>query len=144
VAATFTSQLQDLDRHSPDASKLLRVIAFFDPESIPLEMLIAGAKALVEMQQPPTRSLLTTSLLALIQSPVARQNAVTQLQSRCLVTYHAGSQSPTFHIHDLIQLVVLENTKSSGLNQESFEFAVELALAAFSEIGDGSLPELWP
>ena len=30
VAATFTSQLQDLDRHCPDASKLLRVIAFFD------------------------------------------------------------------------------------------------------------------
>jgi tetratricopeptide (TPR) repeat protein len=144
VTATFTSQLQDLDRQCPDAGKLLRVIAFFDPESIPLEMLISGAKAIAESQQPPTRSPLAVSLIALIQSPIVRQNAITHLQNRCLVAYHAGSQSPTFRIHDLIQLVVLENTKGIGLHQESFEFAVELACAAFDQIEDPSLPEWWP
>jgi tetratricopeptide (TPR) repeat protein len=144
VAATFTSQLQDLDKNCPDASKLLGVLAFFDPESIPLEMLITGAKAIAEAQEPPTGTPLTASLLALILSPIARQNAITHLQTRCLATFHAGSQSPTFRIHDLIQLVVLENTRSSGLNQELFEFAVELACAAFRQIEDVSLPKWWP
>jgi hypothetical protein len=147
VAATFASQLQDLDRHYPDASKLLRLIAFFDPESIPLAMLITGAQAISDTQQPPTRSPLTTPLLALIQSPVARHNVIdviTHLQTRCLVTYHAGSQSPTFHIHDLIQLVVLENTKGSGLDHELFELAVNLMCAAFRQIADPQEPEWWP
>jgi hypothetical protein len=93
MAATFTSQLQDLDQHCPDASKLLRVVAFFDPESIPLEMLTTGAKAIAEAQEPPTRSSSTASLLALILSPIARQNTISHLQTRCLVT-HLGSQHP--------------------------------------------------
>jgi tetratricopeptide (TPR) repeat protein len=144
VAATFASQLQELDRQCPDASKLLRVIAFFDPESIPLEMLITGARAITEEQEPPTRSPFTASLLALIQSPIARQNAIAQLQARCLVAYHATSQSPTLRMHDLIQLVVLENTRRSRFNEESFELAVELACAAFGKIESPSLPEWWP
>ena len=144
VTATFASQLQDLDRRFPDASKLLRVIAFFDPESIPLEMLITGAKAIVDTRQPQTRPPLTASLLTLVQSPIARQNVIAHLQNRCLVTFHAGSESPTFHIHDLIQLVVSENTRSSGLEQELFEFAVELVCAAFMQIGDLESHEWWP
>jgi hypothetical protein len=144
VAATFTSQLQDLDQKSPDASNLLRVLAFLDPESIPLEMLIAGAKAIVEAQEPPIRPPVTASLLALIQSPIARQNAITHLQSRCLVAHHTTSQSPTLRIHDLIQLIVLENTKSSELNQELFELAAELVCAAFRKIKEPWWPEWWP
>jgi hypothetical protein len=107
-------------------------------------MLITGAKAVAEAQEPPTRSRLTASLLTLLLSPISRQNAITHLQTRCLVTYHTTSPSPTFRIHDLIQLVVLEDTRSSGFHQELFEFAVELACAAFSEIEDVSLPEWWP
>jgi tetratricopeptide (TPR) repeat protein len=144
VTATFASQLEDLDRQYPDAGKLLRVIAFFDPESIPLEMLITGAKAIAEAQQPPTQSPFTASLLTLIQSPIARQNTVAQLQARCLVTYHSTSQSPTLRLHDLIQLVVLENTRSRRLNEESFELAVELVCAAFRKIENPESPESWP
>ena len=146
VAATFASQLQDLDRQYPDASKLLRVMAFLDPESIPLEMLITGAKAIctIEAQQPPTRSPLTASLLTLIQSPIALQNAITQLQTRCLVAYHSISQPPAFRIHDLIQLVVLENTRSSGFNEETFELAVNLVCASFGKIEIPESPEWWP
>jgi tetratricopeptide (TPR) repeat protein len=144
VTATFASQLQDLDQQYPGASKLLRVIAFFDPESIPLEMLITGAKAIIEEQEQPTRSPFTASLLALIQSPVATRNAITQLQARCLVAYHAMSPCLTLRIHDLIQLVVLENTRGSGLHEESFELAVDLVCAAFKKIEDPSSPEWWP
>jgi tetratricopeptide (TPR) repeat protein len=144
VATTFTSQLQDLDQHCPDGGKLLQVLAFFDPESIPLEMLITGAKAIAESQQPPTRSPLSASLLALIQCPITRQHAISHLQARCLVMHHSTSESPTFRIHDLIQLIVLESTKNSGLDQELFELAAELACAAFSGIKDVSSPEWWP
>ena len=144
VAATFASQLQDLDQQCPDASILLRVITFLDPESIPLEILITGAKALIEAKQPRPRSRLSSSLLALIQSPIARQDAITHLQNRCLVAYHATSPSPTFRIHDLIQLVVLENTKNSGLAQEMFELAVEFVCAALRKIEGVELPEWWP
>jgi len=124
--------------------KPLRVIAFLDPESIPLEMLITGAKAVIEKQGLPTRSPSTASLLALIQSPVACQNAITQFQARCLVTYISNSRSPTFRMHDLIQLVVLENTRSSRVDEELFDFAVELVCAAFWRIGDPELPARWP
>jgi tetratricopeptide (TPR) repeat protein len=144
VAATFASQLQDLERQSPDASKLLRVLAFLDPESIPLEMLITGAKAIIEEREPPTRPAFTASLLALLQSPIARQNAISHLQARCLVAYHVTSPSPTVRIHDLIQLIVLENTRSSGLNEELFELAVELVCAALTKIEDPQSPEWWP
>jgi tetratricopeptide (TPR) repeat protein len=145
VAATFVSQLQDLARHSPDASNLLRFLVFFDPDYIPLEMLVTGANAILESQQPsPTRSPTSESLLALIQSPVACQNAITHLHIHCLVTYHTGAQSPNFQIHDLVQFVVLEDTKHSGLDQELFELAVELVCAAFRKIEEPKSPEWWP
>jgi hypothetical protein len=38
----------------------------------------------------------------------------------------------------------LENTRSSGLNGESFELAVDLACAAFRKIENPSLLEGWP
>jgi tetratricopeptide (TPR) repeat protein len=107
-------------------------------------MLVTGAKAIVEAQEQPTQYPFTTSLLALIRSPIARQNAITQLKTRCLITYHSTSQSPTFRIHDLIQLVVLENTRSSGFDQESFELAVDLVCATFRKLEDPESPELWP
>src|SRR5438876_7766911 len=46
VAATFTYQLDDLQRQFPDVSDLLKILAYFDPESIPLDMLITGANVL--------------------------------------------------------------------------------------------------
>ena len=185
VAATFTCQLRGLERQHPDASKLLRVLAFFDPEKIPIEMLVAGAKS---MRRPPMtpdtntarvprtgRSLMqkiksvllrrrlpgttsqpnkpdpypyvpptTASLLALIQSPLDFRNAITQLQSQSLIAYQHNCQPPTLRMHDLIQLVVLEGTKSRGDYYESFEFAVELACNAFKQIGNHYLPEWWP
>jgi len=43
VAATFSAQLEGLELHSPNASNLLKVLSFFDPENIPLKMIIDGA-----------------------------------------------------------------------------------------------------
>jgi tetratricopeptide (TPR) repeat protein len=49
-----------------------------------------------------------------------------------------------FRIHDLIQLIILEDTKGSELYQEFYEFAVELACAAFGQIEKHKSPESWP
>lgn len=48
VVATFTLQLKSLAQHSPDVSNLMMMLSFFDPENIPLQMLITGADILVQ------------------------------------------------------------------------------------------------
>src|SRR5215472_7965054 len=55
VAATFESQLEDLEQKYPDASNLLKMLAYFDPESIPLDLLITSAAA-ISSPQPLTSS----------------------------------------------------------------------------------------
>jgi hypothetical protein len=88
VAATFSSQLQDLEQHCPDASNLVRVLAFLDPEGIPLEMLLTGTNAIVEAQQPPTQSPLAASLIALIHSQAPLHARMPFLTSRTVVWSH--------------------------------------------------------
>ena len=181
----MTCQLEDLDRQWPDASSFLRVLAFLDPESIPLEMLTTGAKLVSESQRPsphadaqvrlkrpsfisiiqnkllrrggatrtsqhdglntpPNMPLTSTALLALIQDPIKLRNALTHLQERSLVAIQHNSESSTLRIHDLVQLVVLETMKGSGAYCESFEFAMELAWSAMSQIQHPDSPEWWP
>jgi hypothetical protein len=48
VAATFASQLEDLENQSPVVSDFLKILSFFDPESTPLTIVIQGAKAISE------------------------------------------------------------------------------------------------
>ena len=88
VAATFACQLEDLDRQWPDASHFLRVLAFLDPESIPLEMLTTGAKLVSDSQRllsphtdAPVR-LKRPSFISIIQSKLRRRRggATTPLQ----------------------------------------------------------------
>ena len=186
VAATFACQLEDLDRQCPDASHFLRVLAFLDPESIPLEMLTTGAKLVSESRRPPSphtdaptrpkrpsfisiieNKLLrrsrasttpqrnglntlpitpptSTALLALIQDPIELQKLLSHLQERSLVAIQYNSQSSTLRIHDLVQLVVLATIKGSRAYSESFEFAVDLACSALSQIEVPRLPQWWP
>ncbi|KZP21724.1 TPR-like protein [Athelia psychrophila] len=46
VLGAITVQLQSLDEIDPDAHKLLKALAFFDPENIPLDILSLGAKSI--------------------------------------------------------------------------------------------------
>jgi tetratricopeptide (TPR) repeat protein len=46
ISATFVVQLNDLEHQSPDASNLLKILSFFDPENIPLDMITQGAETL--------------------------------------------------------------------------------------------------
>jgi hypothetical protein len=85
VAATFSSQLDGLERQYPNASNLLKVLSFFDPESINIDIIAQGAAALRDkiaqepqhdFHQPKLRT-----LLSLILSPVELHNIITQLQN---------------------------------------------------------------
>jgi len=59
VAVMFSTQLEELERQSPDVSNLSKVLSFFDPESIPLSMIIKGAEG---MQRPSASDLCTSNI----------------------------------------------------------------------------------
>ncbi|KZP11619.1 TPR-like protein [Athelia psychrophila] len=46
ILSTFTVQFQKLDEIDPDAHKLLKTLAFLDPENIPIDILLLGARAI--------------------------------------------------------------------------------------------------
>ncbi|KZP22100.1 TPR-like protein [Athelia psychrophila] len=46
VLATITVQLQKLDEIDPDAHKLIKTLAFLDPDNIPINILSLGARAI--------------------------------------------------------------------------------------------------
>ncbi|KZP34661.1 TPR-like protein [Athelia psychrophila] len=46
VLTSITVQLQKLDEIDPDANKLLKMLAFFDPERIPIDILSLGARSI--------------------------------------------------------------------------------------------------
>ena len=56
IAATFVCQLRDLEMQFQDASNLLKLVAFLDPESISLDMLRTGAAAISELTPLCTRA----------------------------------------------------------------------------------------
>jgi tetratricopeptide (TPR) repeat protein len=150
VAATFTSQLEDLACQSPDASNLLKLFSFLDPESISLDMILQGAEAVsVEfsifqwIMEKLSWSPDTTSLLAVIRSPIKLPSAITQLQNRSLVKRQASDATSTLNMHDLIQFMVHENIKKSGWERYWFKFAVQLISSAFARIKEPDLPQYW-
>ncbi|KAI9854314.1 MAG: hypothetical protein M1824_000407 [Vezdaea acicularis] len=62
VTATFVSQFDTLDRLHPETSSLLKILSFLDPEGIPVDMIVEGAKTL--LQQPSSTMLLDNSAQA--------------------------------------------------------------------------------
>ena len=84
-----------------------------------------------------------TAVLDLIQSPTNLQIALIQLQNRSLIKRREHDGESSLWIHDLIQLLVLENTKRSGGERAWFECAVKLVCTAFEQIGNPQLPSSW-
>src|SRR5438876_1000052 len=85
-----------------------------------------------------------SSLLALIQSPMGLHNAIAQLQNRSLTKQQGTGPSLSLWMHDLTQLIVLDNAKKGGNEQQMFENAVKLACSAFEQIRDVESHESWP
>jgi hypothetical protein len=175
IAATFICQLRDLDMQFQDASNLLKILAYLDPESISPDVLRTGAATVLESQlstslptpsfpykklpllqitkdmsqnvDPPETSPIVSpkmkSLLDLIVSPTDLQSAITQLQNRSLVKRRQINGCSSLWMHDLIQFVVIENTKKSGGGKELFECAVKLICTAYQQVEDPTAPTSW-
>jgi tetratricopeptide (TPR) repeat protein len=167
VAATFTAQLDDLEHQSPDASNLLKALSFFDPESIPLDMITQGAESLslslfpspvMLSDTPPPGKVLSLlrqtkqdclvsphlkTLLPFILSPIRLQDAITQLQNRSLVKYLRSADTSVLRIHDLIRIMVQASLTNSSADQGWFEIAVELACRAFQYVEDPESYKCW-
>jgi hypothetical protein len=50
VAGTFARQFDLLNKESHDIGNLLKVLSFFDPENIPVGMIVDGAKEWLRLQ----------------------------------------------------------------------------------------------
>ncbi|KAF7986448.1 hypothetical protein HWV62_31213 [Athelia sp. TMB] len=176
VLAAFSTLLQDLDEVSPDTRNLLSVLAFFDPESIPLDVVARGAerskrhlsekspgqkassirrmtsklpwrrrKAMVTDDAPDsTLSNLSKSgsLLSLICSKELMREAMNYVEKYSLAQPLHGN-SPSLHIHDLVQLVLINASVSSQREQEHHALAVGLLASAFKTIKDPRSPQCW-
>jgi hypothetical protein len=164
VAAAFTCQLDDLEQRCPGTSSLLRLLSYYDPENIPVDMIVFGARSLPLSQsalktgssfpststvfgnlgsllrkltaksQESMTSLQLKTLLALILSPIELQGAITQLQSRSLIQRLRGTNTSTLRIHDLTRIIVQERSSKSDDEQEWFELSVALCCGAFSRL----------
>ena len=84
-----------------------------------------------------------TSIFDLILSPTNSQIAPVQLENRSLIKRRQIDGCSSLWIQDLIQLLVLENTRKSDGEKEWFECAVELVCTAFQQIDDPESPTSW-
>ena len=73
VAVTFATQLEELERRSPDISNLLKVLSFFDPEGMPIKMIIEGADELQRKSASDLRSSDITTQALESQQPLLRK-----------------------------------------------------------------------
>ena len=138
VAATFACQLEDLDRQCPDASHFLRVLAFLDPESIPLEMLTTGAKLVSESRRPPSPhtdaqvGLKRPSFISIIRKKLLRRSTTTITSHRdgvdpppvmpptstallALIQDTIGLRNALTHLQDRCLVAIQHNPHSSTL-----------------------------
>lgn len=155
VAATFSTQLEELERQSPHSSNLLKVLSFFDPESIPLEIIaeevgdlvlecasdFSGTADDIAIRQGATSE--AESLIALMRSPVQLQLAIQQLIDLSLTDYQDTKVASTLRIHDLIQVVVHTRIGRKDMQYLWFQVAVVLVCNALQRIDDPTSYKSW-
>ncbi|KZP26502.1 hypothetical protein FIBSPDRAFT_1040763 [Athelia psychrophila] len=73
IFSAFTLQFQKLDEINPDAHKFLKVLAFFDPESIPIDILSLGARSIRDRLAKDAKHSLDVSPASAIKVPAIRR-----------------------------------------------------------------------
>jgi hypothetical protein len=142
VAKMFTHQFDELNQQSHDVGNLLNFLSFFDPENIPITMIVDGAEAQKQHRPEQNPSHIYPefdSLITLILSPIEFQMAI---QSLSLVERsHNGTSS--LWIHDLIQFMVQERAKKDETYQQWLHSSWSLVFGVFRLIDDSTLPQSW-
>ena len=141
---TFATILRELDHRSPDSSSLLKVISFFDQESISLHMINEGAEQFRSAPDSRSSSITTPpelqSLVTLLCSPVLLQQAIEPLLLQSLVRCESTQGTSILHMHDSIQFVIREIARRDDC---WFHLAVGLVYGAFRRIGDPASHKCW-
>jgi Domain of unknown function (DUF4062)/Tetratricopeptide repeat len=134
VAATWSLAFTDLQRSAPRAAGLLRLLAFFAPEPIPLHMLLQRRRGRTKGRSPKLARMLVRAL----GDEQAVEDSVAALRRYSLVT-PAGEGLVL--VHRLVQAVTADQMPK-GLRWEWRAAAADLIEAAIP--ADPRLPESWP
>ncbi len=120
VFATFDIALTKATEGSPEAESLMELLAFFAPDSIPLDLVAAAL---------PDESV--------------RDAAVSALADVSLVTFgRLEDGSPAISVHRLVQEVA--RTRMGEKRQTVISQSLDLMLAQWPPGNDGGEPKYWP
>jgi hypothetical protein len=89
VATTFALAFDRLRQASPSAVGLLRLLAFFAPEAIPLQRLSQPRPELLQLLSPGVKAL----LLPLLMDPLAAKDAIAALRAHSLISRPEGGSA---------------------------------------------------
>jgi tetratricopeptide (TPR) repeat protein len=133
VAVTFDSQINELESHSLAYSQLLRVLSFFDPESIPLEMIAGG----VDDLQPRSASKLKPfqSVLSKLETKLHQRQGKRREISEGL-TNNQTNTSVTTHDRELESLIAL--VRSPVQRGQAIHYLRQLSLVGYKSTEDTS------
>jgi tetratricopeptide (TPR) repeat protein/DNA-binding XRE family transcriptional regulator len=125
VATTWLLSFQRVERASPLAADLLRVLAFLHPDAIPATLLLHGAAHL------------GTHLLAIVEQPALLQQAIDFAQRYSLIRHHP--KPDVLSIHRLVQAVMYD-----GLEETVRRAWRERVMRAVNAVFPQVSPETWP
>ena len=101
----------------------------------------SGKHRIDAADRPDVITVTMSSLLDLIQSPTQLNEALMELQNRSLIGRRQEAGHSSMWMHRLIQIVVLEDMKSSGKDRDWFDNAAELMCRALAQIPEPSSRE---
>ena len=134
VASTWTLAFDRLQQTAPGAVGLLRLLAFYEPEAIPLPLLLQPRPGLAECLGKKVAPV----LVPLLEDQLAAGDAIAALRVYSMVTPAAGG---SVSVHRLVQAVT-EDQMPAGLAEEWRQAAAALIEAALPD--DTASPGSWP
>ncbi|KAF7986446.1 hypothetical protein HWV62_31209 [Athelia sp. TMB] len=188
VIAAFSVPLQNLRQVSLATSNLFNVLAHFDPESIPLNIIAHGAQVCREgrladkavssvpklsarlrmmarlpwkkhkssqsstsdhnanSECAPNAAPYSTSMLETVIDLICSKDSLREAMNcfeECSLAQPSFGDNPSLHIHDLTQLVVLNQSRAADQVDECHAVAVTLLTSAFSTLHNYWLPQSW-
>lgn len=134
VAVTFGSQLKELESRSPDCNNLLRVLSFFDPEGIPLDMISEGVGGLrllnSESSDITPKSKSMQSILHKLETKLQRRRV------KPTALTEGSTHKPVNTSPELESLIAL--MRSPVQLQQAIQYLRQLSLVGYKSIEDTS------
>ena len=134
VATTWSLAFLRLEQTAPGAVGLLRLLAFFAPEAVPVRLLLQPRPGLAGQLAPEVGPV----LVPLLADELAADDAVAALRRYSLITQASGG---SVSVHRLVQAVTADQMPGE-LAKEWRQAAANLIEAAIPD--DTELPGTWP